>query len=408
MNNSRFLFRTLLRKWCGILQQQRKGHIVPTVAMVPSFIAITMTPPNGRSTSGGPTRNNMGVALLLAGTTSMMASSKSLCEQEISNDTVATDDAESNNNKTNPRKHKRKWNPSAANKEDVDALVKKVLNDPAINSPLIPDAIETKLYKATIQLTLGVFYNLLNKLNGKSIFTHEIQLTTTDYHGSIQSSTTGKSQPNYSPQLQQINDKVLEEVTERLLANPSINSQIIPDVVEREMYVNCLKVIFRSLMVVCENFRITICGHDIRLQMEPAQLERSALKASSSMSMIDLDSLREFAKKAGIDETSTSDLSWWQRWSFQQEVMTVYYAALYGLILGIVDDIMANTKIQILSDDITMDLVPPQPNTELKVESINSTGTAPSSVPVAAFGVASFAAGVGTGVATMAVLQGRR
>jgi hypothetical protein len=89
------------------------------------------------------------------------------------------------------------------------------------------------------------------------------------------------------------------------------------------------------------------------------------------------------------------------------------HASLYGLILGILDDILANTKIQILSDDIDLDIVPtkeakpkeeePLSSEERTLSNSTSGEEVSSSASVGSFAAASFAAGIGTGVALMAI-----
>jgi hypothetical protein len=289
-------------------------------------------------------------------------------------------------------------------------LVQAILDDPSINLTLVPDAVEAQIYKSTILLTLNLFYRLLGSLDGMPLLAHEVQLSRT----SASSGTLLKTTKELIEESKQINDKVLEQVADRLLANPTINSKLVPDAVERQIYINCLKVVFRVLMVIANSFRITICGHDIRVTLEPAELERSSLVASSSLSLVDLRLMADFAREAGIDEESTEGLGWWDRLWFRREIMAHHDTVLYGMILGILDDLMANTKIQILSDDIVMDIVPPRtkPKEKEQQESTSQNGSLSTqeeeSVSVGSFALASFAAGVGMGVAVMALLTSPR
>jgi hypothetical protein len=90
--------------------------------------------------------------------------------------------------------------------------------------------------------------------------------------------------------------KILGAVADRLLENPAINLRLLPDAIERQIFVNCLIVIFRVLAYIGNSFRITICGHDIGL--EPHEFEEAAKNAAlhtrSSLSQIDMDGLKEF------------------------------------------------------------------------------------------------------------------
>jgi hypothetical protein len=42
-----------------------------------------------------------------------------------------------------------------------------------------------------------------------------------------------------------LNEEALDELTHQLLANKSINQWIIPDFIERDIYKNCLRLVFQ-------------------------------------------------------------------------------------------------------------------------------------------------------------------
>jgi hypothetical protein len=352
--------------------------------------ASTPFPAGGHRHYESPTGFSFACGALAAATTAFVASlatHTSQCEEREKTPPIT-------DRNTQPL-----W-PDGVSEVDVDALVDEFLKDPSINITLLPDAIEAQVYKSTILLTLNTFYSVLASLDGLPILAHEVQLTRKSkppnampYEHLVQKSKT-------------VNDKILEQVADRLLANPTINSPLVPDAVEREVYVNCLKVIFRVLMVIANSFRLTICGHDLLFAMEPANLEQSAVTVSSSLSQVDMKLLQKFAHEAGVVETAP--LSWWDRLWIRREFVAQLHASLYGLILGVVDDILANTRIQILSDDIDLDIVPAKAKSKVTEASPTSKDEAEWSsrneqVP-AGFAAASFAMGFGVGVAFMVIL----
>lgn len=94
------------------------------------------------------------------------------------------------------------------------------------------------------------------------------------------------------------------------------------------------------------------------------------------------------------------------------------HTVLYGLIIGILDDLLANTKIQILSDEILIDIVPtstqptkPQNQGNISREDNSSSSissrefSSPKIAPNSSFAFASFAAGLGMGMAVMALVS---
>lgn len=105
--------------------------------------------------------------------------------------------------------------------------------------------------------------------------------------------------------------------------------------------------------------------------------------------------------------------------------MAQLHASLYALILGIMDDIMANTRLRILSDDIILDVVPlenfstdrPFGGDDNGKSSANDSGgsgalasdnDSGSNVSVAYFSSATFIAGLGLGLTLSAILNEKR
>jgi hypothetical protein len=290
---------------------------------------------------------------------------------------------------------------------DVEALVTEILGDPTLSIAVIPDSIVRHIYKSTIWLTLNLFYSLFASLDGVDLLAHELRLYR---HVNTQSAPTDKAQKSTM-----INEEVLERVADRLLNNKNINSALLPDGIERQIYINCLKVIFRVLTVIAGSLRVNICGHQFRIVLEPSEAQTAvehALEVSSSLTKIDLERLRQFAVSRGIQEQEQNELSWWESLFFQREMVAELHASLYGLLLGIMDDLLANTKIQILSDEISIDIVPASQDKldaiQKDITAVNEASLTDQRGSVGSFALASFAAGVGMGVTVMAVLTNER
>jgi hypothetical protein len=95
----------------------------------------------------------------------------------------------------------------------IDGVVDEILRDPSINLTLIPDSIERRIYKSTIQLTLSVVYDMIASIDGTEVFAHEIHLNR----------QPGGGGGRLYQSERKINDHVLDEVADRLLllASPS-------------------------------------------------------------------------------------------------------------------------------------------------------------------------------------------
>jgi hypothetical protein len=290
--------------------------------------------------------------------------------------------------------------------QTVDELVNEWLQDPSINIRALPDALERQVYRSTVQLTLNAVYRSLASLHGKALLGHELRLRKT----SDRSPFEFLSRSHHSTHT--IEESVLEQVADRLLQNKAINRPLIPDMVERQLYVNCLKLIFRVLDLLAASLNLTICGHDVFVGLEPAKhqggaiLQDSLNRTTSSLTKLDPEVLREFARQAGVRE-ALSNQSWWQRFWYasQKELLAQLHGSLYGLVLGIVDDILANTSLQLLSENVQVDICqtsePASPYipsggavVEENLNKANTTGQF----------LAAFTTGVGVGLATMAAL----
>lgn len=259
--------------------------------------------------------------------------------------------------------------PSGISDDDVDHLVQEVMDDPAINIPTIPDALERQIYRSTIKICLNALYHVLGDIQGKQLFGHEFRLGR--WKGKDFSSA--KINEHYRTFIRgdTLDDNLLEQVARRLLENKAINQRFLPDAIERKIYVNCLKLVFRLIGMIAASFCIVVCGHEIRLEISKARTMMTPVlqRAASSMTLIDKARLKEFALQAGIhehelgenkDDSAAINMSWMERMMDRRRCahLAQVHATLFGLILGVLDDMLANTRVELLSDRITLDIVP--------------------------------------------------
>jgi hypothetical protein len=156
-----------------------------------------------------------------------------------------------------------------------------------------------------------------------------------------------------------VNEEILETTAKRLLKNPAINQRLLPDKIEKKLYMNCLKLVCYVLDAISSSFRITVCGHDLTIRLEPTTklIEKAASKVASSLSPVDLDALKDFARQVGLDdEDDDDDPGLLER--AQRGMLVKLHTTLFALILGVIDDLLANTQLDILSDRIQLDIVP--------------------------------------------------
>ena len=353
--------------------------------------------------------------------------------------------------------------PSGVPQEMVDKFVDEILADPNINIASIPDSIEREIYVNTVLLTLNIVYETVGSFHGMDMFGHVIELHRVDEDddekhigASHETSAVGPektmkqrvrraySRNAYGPG--SIDHAALEAVADRLLANKAVNQPLIPDVVERQLYINCLQLVFRLLDAIASTLRITMCGHDIRVMFEPCsdqstrdlikeRLQKRAGDASSKLTLVDLAAVEKYARQVGAAPEDRNQLNLLGKVfdRGQREMEVQLNKTLYALILGIVDDLLEDTVFQFLSDRIRMDVVARRSMSkgkvggcEREVEKGTGTGTGiggqkvndnadaaaktkvqtrSSGVPVGAF---AFGVAVGAGVVSVLTAAGRR
>ena len=225
--------------------------------------------------------------------------------------------------------------PAGISEKDLDDYVDSVLSDSSINMSAIPDFVERAIYKSTVSMTANLIYKALSNVHGVELFGHELQLQR-------DSPSSGKSSAIDGKQVG-INDKIIEQVADRLLSNSAVNQTLVPDVVERQLYINCLKLIFHLVDTMAASFCVTFCGHDLRLHFEPSP--KASISAASSTTKVNLAELQAIARNEVESEGIYGE--------FQIQLQ----ASLYGLVLGLIDDLLANTEIEILSDRVSIDIV---------------------------------------------------
>jgi hypothetical protein len=326
--------------------------------------------------------------------------------------------------------------PNGITEKDVDELVNQCMDDPTINIRAVPDHLERQIYKSTIKLTFNTVYWGLHYLHGVELLGHAVQINRyRQPDGSLL--PTNESQPSLLLQTSgrfssSLNELYLEEVADRMLANRNVNMTVVPDFIERQLYVNCLKLVFRVLDMLTASFRVRLCGHEFTIRLQQAStpeltpgagaadqltiLQQSALKVSSGPGLLASDVrsaaiIKSFANYAGVvdDVEAVTPVARRptnvpsqdnggrsipqvverpSRWQLAQELTSsllrertaglwdqVLYitglaahprnafvqqlhASLYALILGIIDDVLANTEIEVLSDRISFDIRP--------------------------------------------------
>ena len=299
---------------------------------------------------------------------------------------------------------------------DVESLVEDCLRDPKINIAAIPDYLERQIYRSTIKLTLNAVYRSVGAVHGSDMLGHELRVLRQQDDAKQQ----GVRREFQLAQMRgSVAEHVLDKVVDGLLQNKAVNQPLIPDMVERQLYKNCLTIIFRILDMMAATFTITCCGHDLGITVQPSQTAVVTHAAVQRATQIDPDLMLQYARTLRLqpEKEVNQHRSWWNKWirGTQEEMLAQLHATLYSLVLGIMDDVLEHTKIRLLSDTLQFDLVP----VPLQVQRAKAAAAAvpakqeedekEESLPEssAALPFATFTAGLGIGLTLMSILGKR-
>ena len=181
---------------------------------------------------------------------------------------------------------------------------------------------------------------------------------------------------------------------------------------ERQLYVNCLKIVFRLLDMISSSLCVSVCGHTFRLTIEKqedfmATLAETAAQQRTMATPVDTQLLMDLyvddpkvlvlatmteklnlmilfrsilfsaAEQAGIDMDATDKQRWWFQRLMEpnpgKAFVAQLHASLYSLLLGILDDLLEQTQLELLSDQVTFGKNDEQPRKQQTTRSSTSS-----------------------------------
>mmetsp|Transcript_16131 Transcript_16131/g.29163 ORF Transcript_16131/g.29163 Transcript_16131/m.29163 type:complete len:314 (+) Transcript_16131:395-1336(+) len=242
----------------------------------------------------------------------------------------------------------------------VNTYVNQILDDPQINIKSVPDSMERIIYTSTVRLTLNTVYEVASWLHGTEVLGHRLVLG----RPSTESSDVPKDEIKISD-THQINVNVLEAMAEDLLENKNTNQRWLPDIIEKEIYLNCIRIIFTIIDSIADSVAFHMCGHQLSISFTPLNEERARQLVEGHESNIAIDEtaldiiVDQRMVKESRDASSVTDVTSYlpgygrciSQGSSQNTMVDL-------LILGMFDDILSETELLILEDSIRIRLVP--------------------------------------------------
>jgi hypothetical protein len=275
--------------------------------------------------------------------------------------------------------------------KDVEALATAILQDDGMNIPMVPDAVQRVIYQSAIKLTYNLFYKGVSQLDGQELIpshtgskgSRELRIDRVHLEQGGQASMSAQQYGQWACFQSKLDLIPLENFASALVQNKAVNITLIPDKVEKDIYYNCLKVIFWVLDKIANTLKVTFCGHTIAMDFAAASRSylvsrdgtgKGVVKVMTQISsfMVNAQTIEDFQGQAtallqmdgsfpGATMCNRSSavkngLSWMKSSlnTVQQEMVQKLNVSLYGLILAILEDCLKSTKIEVLNDQISL------------------------------------------------------
>lgn len=131
-------------------------------------------------------------------------------------------------------------------------ITEAILANKQFNLEGIPDWLEKRIYAATVGIVYKLLVNYVELLQGLKILNHELTLDIKE--------ETPPSALIQKMQMDPVNRESLARFVDELLQEKAINITILPDFVERQLYVNCLVILFQTLQCLAKSIHIDLAG----------------------------------------------------------------------------------------------------------------------------------------------------
>lgn len=226
----------------------------------------------------------------------------------------------------------------------IEAFVDRALADPAINIAAIPDWLERGIYRSTVKLVLDLVYRGVGKLHGLELIGgHRIDVC---LDGAVAVGPILSEAP--------LNTEALDAMVDRLMANAVVNSPLVPDFLERQIYTNCLRLVFTLVDALASTVRLQICGNELRLDFVAVNEPRSPSNNHQlSASRVDNETLDALVQAALLDQPPMLAAL-----PFYRRFLAAIHRAIVAAALAVIDDLLDNTELRVIDEKVKLVLAP--------------------------------------------------
>ena len=106
-----------------------------------------------------------------------------------------------------------------------------------------------------------------------------------------------------------ISSEQIETFVDEMMQNKSINFSMIPDYIEKKLYVNVFSIVLNILDSLLDSISIQIMGHKISIDIEANKRSNESSETLRSISEIDLESQEEDLGSNSLQQSLIDDFN---------------------------------------------------------------------------------------------------
>lgn len=208
---------------------------------------------------------------------------------------------------------------------------------------IVPNSFETKLYVDVARLMIFIWHHSFQTLNSASFWGHQLQVVTSP-HSHTTSGSKGRKARTH------VGEEQISLIVDKMLESEAVNLTIVPDFIEKRLYVNCIMVVFQLLddLVTGDGDEVTCMGHALRFSLEkqPLDLLQRTLKDRPVRHcQIDDAVLNELTDELLADEDV--NLQW-----MPDVIERQIYKSVLRLMIRVMEEVVCRVKMKMLGRDI--------------------------------------------------------
>lgn len=234
--------------------------------------------------------------------------------------------------------------------DQVDFFTRQILHGGQYSIPGVPEAVEMLMYKQVVRTGMQQVLTAFHKaVSNMTLLGHHFELDIEEGKGF---DPIKKRKPN------------LEAVTalaQTLLDDPNVNLSLLPDIIERQLYVNVLLISLLLVQNICDTSCVDIFGHCLEFSLRPIKNTASVRKklvldlVSSEVPSSEIDDKMLAAYVVHGDDRDGDGLG--DSGDLYAGIMT----AIYKITLYVAREALQDMAIFLLEDGYVMRIAPGTP-----------------------------------------------